>query len=468
MSRTPQAKKSSAAKRAAVVVPIIALTLAPYLHAGFMHVWSIREIEDAPLLVVATVEGVAKKQPVPPGRTRSSLPEQYWEATLRVHRSYSRKPLPVRPRITVRYVSYGDGAAGMSGYPIWPRFETGQTALFALAPGESGLWRLVADDGANLTVPALVAQSRAPDAPPNGRAFILAELANALANGGAANRYAAAVYLRAPGAWPDGFRGIAERAVGASDDRWLEVSCALLASLGIPHPTVAELMANPNLPGLANQGAAWALAKGAKRDYPDRLIRCLLRNMPAYDWGAANELLEFKDSPLAIGTMKNSLSRDPAGSIYVAWVLVRNGQRAFLPEALDAAVSLVRAPESVLMNRLQASSWLLRDYGSDWQFEVIPATLRRLKNKNEDAYRNLFGSVNYMQSRRELRVAAVLIDDRRPGFRTLRYCDVAAATVERLSGQAFGIKREMTLEDRDRAVARAAAWLDSHPQASRN
>jgi hypothetical protein len=73
-----------------------------------------------------------------------------------------------------------------------------------------------------------------------------------------------------------------------------------------------------------------------------------------------------------------------------------------------------------------------------------------------------------MQSRRELRVAAVLIDDRRPGFRTLRYCDVAAATVERLSGQAFGIKREMTLEDRDRAVARAAAWLDSHPQASRN
>jgi hypothetical protein len=294
----------------------------------------------------------------------------------------------------------------------------------------------------NLTVPALIGPPRILEAPPNGRASILAELANALANGDTPSRYAAAVYLREPGAWPDGFREIVQRDVGTSDDRWLEVACSLLASLGIPHPTVAELMATSDLQGLGNQTAAWALAKGAKRDYPDRLIRCLLRNMPVYDWGAANELLEFKESPLVIGSMKSSLSRDPGGSIYVAWVLVRNGQRGFLPEALDAAVNLVSAPERVLMNRLQASSWLLRDYGSDRQFDVIPATLRRLKNQNEDAYRKLFGSVNYMQSRRELRVAAVLIDDRRSGFGTLRYCDVAAATVERLSGQAFGIRQQ--------------------------
>ena len=168
-----------------------------------------------------------------------------------------------------------------------------------------------------------------------------------------------------------------------------------------------------------------------------------------------------------VGSLKTLLSRDPGGSIYVAWVLVRSGQRGFLPEALVAAVNLVSAPERVLMNRLQASSWLLRDYGSDRQFDVIPATLRRLRNQNEDAYRNLFGAINYMQSRRELRVVAVLIDDRRSGFGTLRYCDVAAGTVEKLSGQAFGFKQQTSLEERDRAVARAAAWLASDPQAGR-
>jgi len=426
------------------IIATIALTSAPHLHAGIWHVCTIREIQDAPLLAVATVEAVAKKKPVPPDRTRSKLPEQYWEAALRVHRSYSHQPLRVGTRINVRYVSYGDlgaGAGGVNGYPIWPRLETGQTALFPLAPEENGSWRLVADEGTNLTVPALIAP-RTLEAPPNGRASILAELANTLANGDTPSRYAAAVYLREPGAWPDGFQEILERDIGTSDDRWLEVACALLASLGIPQPTVAELMATPDLQGLGNRTAAWALAKGAKRDYPDRLIRCLLRNMPVYGWGAANRLLEFKESPLVIGGMKSSLSRDPGGSIYVAWVLVRDGQREFLPEALDAAVNLVSAPERVLMKRLQASSWLLRDYGSDRQFDVIPATLRRLKNRNEDAYRKLFGSVNYMQSPRELRVAAVLIDDRRSGFGTLRYCDVAAATVERLSGQAFGIRQQ--------------------------
>jgi hypothetical protein len=226
-------------------------------------------------------------------------------------------------------------------------------------------------------------------------------------------------------------------------------------------------MVNANVPRL-EKNAAWALAKGAKRDYPDRLIRCLLRNMPVYDWGAANELVEFKDSALVVSGMKSSLSRDPAGSIYVAYVLVHNGQRGILPEALDAAAKLVSAPESVERNRLLASTWLLGDYGSDQQYDVIPATLRRLKNENEDAYSKLFHWTDDGRSLRGLRAAAVLIDDRRPGWGTVRYCDAAAATVQRLTGQAFGIKQEMTLEERDRAVARAAAWLSSHPQAGRN
>jgi hypothetical protein len=114
------------------------------------------------------------------------------------------------------------------------------------------------------------------------------------------------------------------------------------------------------------------------------------------------------------------------------------------------------------MNRLQASSALLRDYGTDDQFDIIPATLRRLQNVNEDQYRKLFGSVSYRQNKRELRVAAILIDDRRPGFGNLRYCDVAAATVEKLSGENFGIEQEMTASEHDRAVALAAAWLSSH------
>lgn len=139
----------------------------------------------------------------------------------------------------------------------------------------------------------------------------------------------------------------------------------MLASLGIPQSTIHQLMANPNWPGTGNQAAAWRLEKGAMRDYPNRLIRCLLRNMPIYEWGATNRLLEFKDSPFVIHELTVSLTKDPSGSIYAPYMLVRNGQLAFLTVALKAAVKLASNPGPVPMNRLQASSALLRDYGTD-------------------------------------------------------------------------------------------------------
>jgi len=316
-------------------------------------------------------------------------------------------------------------------------------------------------------VPAIALAPQTHHAVHNGRAFVLSELANTLANGSPANRYAATVFLREWGTWPDGFREMLEESVGSSDDRWLEVACALLASRGIPHDaTVAEIMATPDLPGAFHQGLALALRKGASRDYPDRLIRRLLLNMPSYEWGASNTLVEFKDSPLVVRELTASLIADPSESIYPAWVLIRNGQHAFLQTALGAAVKLVSdSDQATWVGNLQASVSLLRDYGTDRQFDIIPTTLRRLKTANERKYRQLYSSVNYMHSKRELRVAAVVIDDYRPIFGTFRFCDSAASTVQKFSGEDFGIKREMTSEDRNRAVARATAWLNSHRNA---
>jgi hypothetical protein len=199
---------------------VAVLALAPQLHAGLVHVWgigvSIGEIDDSPALVVATVQGVVIKELAPSGRPRSNPSDRYWEAALRVHRAYSRQSLNKDATIMVRYISYGSPNAGVMNGPIWPRFEKGHTALFPLTPGDDGQWRLVADEGFNLTVPAIPGNPQT-QPPASERTFILGELANTLTNGTAADRYAAAVYLREAGAWPDGFREVLDQAMGGSD-----------------------------------------------------------------------------------------------------------------------------------------------------------------------------------------------------------------------------------------------------------
>lgn len=438
-----------------------------HLRAGFVHVWAIGEIENSPALVVATVERVARKEAVPQAQWRSSAPEQYFEAILRVRRVFSRARIGVGGTVTVRYIGAGEShPVVMNGFPMWPPMEKGVMALFPLAPGKDGKWLPVADQGWNLIVPA-ISDFRGSGKVQSGRSFIIAELANTLANGDAASRYGASLYLREANRWPDGFRPELERAVGANDNRWLEVACALLASMGTPRPTIGELMGQPDSEDPRNRyrEIGWVLAKGVKRGYPDRLIRALLRNQTAYEWGAANSLREFKDSPIVIQAVRAALVHDPRASIHLARQLIQAGQRAFLREALNAAVKLASSPEGVSISTLQAASWLLREEGTDEQFNVIPATLRRLKFENEEDYRKLYGSVSYSVSKRELRTAAVLIDDRRFGFGRLRYCDVAAAAVERFSGESFGMNQSMTLDERDRRVAIVAAWLRTHRDA---
>jgi hypothetical protein len=254
------------------------------LPATLIHTWSVSEIENASAMVVATVESVTQKEMVPASERLPNSPAQYWEASLRVLRAYPAGAVAGKASITVRYAA-GDRSSGGgfgNSVSIWPHFEQGVTALIPLTPDNGSIWRLVATQGGNLTVPAIEQAPQTAGTLSTGRAFILAELANTLANGATAKRSDAAVYLRNGFEWPDGLREALERAVGNDDDRWLEVAGTVLANRGIPHSHIDQLMANENLTAKADQAAAWVLAAGVKRDYPERLI-WTLRNMADYD-----------------------------------------------------------------------------------------------------------------------------------------------------------------------------------------
>ena len=125
----------ASSRAVAALVPFLAATA----HAGLIKSWSIGELGQAPVLAVCSVDDVAKREPVPAGTVRWSGSYRWHEATLRVERVHSNLALAPVPgdRIIVRYVGFSDFlAGGISGSPIWPMFEKGHRAIFALSPSK--------------------------------------------------------------------------------------------------------------------------------------------------------------------------------------------------------------------------------------------------------------------------------------------------------------------------------------------
>lgn len=135
--------------------------------------------------------------------------------------------------------------------------------------------------------------------------------------------------------------------------------------------------------------AAWALKKGATRDYPNRLIPALI------DRGLYDPLKEFRDSPVLDSEMILALRRKAPESMRLASNFIRLGKTAFLAEALQAASELAQKPPSrpdANLSQLIFASKLIIDHGSDAQLEEVVQSLRRFQTTDEDQYRSISGA----------------------------------------------------------------------------
>jgi hypothetical protein len=452
--------------------PIFALTALAPLWASPGTYRSFASLDSIPVLAAGTVEQVIRLGEVPASQRRFPWAERNFEARVLIHRVFFQgrsQPFAPGDPIAIHYANpEGPLPSGGGGYgpPVILDIHKGQTFLFPLLR-KNGSWALDQDQSRNPVLPALAAEPLFAGPPHTGSGFVFREIAHVLARGGARQRSQAAVWLTwFSGDVPPALPRLIRNAFGVDDNVWLEAGCAFLGILGVPRNN-AELVYGEASPPFhsVRQLITWILWKGDRRDYPNRLIRCLLRNSGAYAWGAAVTLVDFKDSTVLIDGLNAAMRRNKPGSMTVAHFILNAGQRAVLPEALELAQRLVTTT-SGRGAELQAAAQLILKEGDSRQFEALAATLVRLKQEDENRYRELWGAAAYGQNRRELRLAAILIDDRRFGFGALRYCDVAAGEVQRISGVPLGIAQQMTPAARDAAVAGAAAWLKAHPDAA--
>ena len=426
------------------------LVLAPSLAAYPVSPRSFAALDSVPVFAVCTIERVTKTA------------AHDFEARVLIHRvhfaSPGGKPFGPGDHIAIHYTNPDPPPAGggFAGPFIFLDLQIGETVLLPL-DGHNSVQR---DYPGNPAISALPTDPGFAPEPASGAAFVSRELAHIFAHAEARQKSQAAAYLTTfYGEIPDDLPRLLTAALGRDDDAWLEAGCAFLGVLGIPRNN-AELVYSETSPPFHDLRhlITWMLWKGDRRDYPNRLIRRLLRNSNAYAWGGAMTLVDFKDSTTLIDELNAGLRRNQPGSMTIAATILRAGQPAVLPEAIAQATRLIERDT----DELQPAAQVLIEQAADHEFEVIPATLARWKHTDETRYRKLWGVAGYDKHPRALRLAAILIDDRRPVFGMLRYCDLAASVVEMQSGLKLGAMDKMPLAGRDAAVASAAAWLKAH------
>lgn len=138
----------------------------------------------------------------------------------------------------------------MSG-PDVPHLKPGDILALPLklnSQPSTAPWWLIADEGRGLVIPAIASGPRFAGVPGDGRVFLLREIASTLSGGKRENLFAEASYVSEQNAITPELMSLLHSKLDVRDDRWSQIAAAILSSLGIPRPSVADFRANDFVP----------------------------------------------------------------------------------------------------------------------------------------------------------------------------------------------------------------------------
>jgi hypothetical protein len=444
------------------------------LHAGFLKEWQVKETASAPVLVAGRILAVHRNERVPDDQLSWKAETWSMMADVEVLRAFntsataSQMPL-VSQQIRVHFLAYGPSLTAFvccSPTPL-PNIPPGEIRILPLQENSnpaSEPWQLMADSGADITIPVRADAENEPAPPVSARAFLILEFANTLSRGTPGEVAALSGYLSRR--WEDlspELMPLLESGIGDNRQQWAEIAANLHAARGIPRPAVAELfaarpedLAKPgpfqgNLPLLA--AALRKLGRSSETD--NLLIRTWIADAPFNAWGSANSLIEYAADPLTTETLRQSLRDGLSGASYLAYVLVNHGNKAILPDAVERAFRVVDDLASMGTSDMQGAAAMLRDHGSDQELTRLAAVVRKYQTLDPKYYNLLWQYATEADNPREARVLAVVLSDRRtvPGD-DLRYCDYALGEVRRLRKQKADV-RPTPMAERDQEIAQA-------------
>jgi hypothetical protein len=390
-------------------------------------------LAQAPVIATCIVEE-ASRDSLPAGSVRRVVAAH---ALLRVLRSFPQSAFAPGERIRLDYEALPEGDQGMSG-PDVPRLKPGDTLALPLklnSQPSTAPWRLIADEGRGLVIPAIASGSRFAGPPKDGRAFLLHEIASALIGGTRREVFAEASYVSEQNAITPELMSLLHSKLGARDDRWYQIAAAILSSLGIPRPSVADFLIDKDVSGGGRFAGSLITAViqelGPSQRAKETLVHHLLVNSDIASWGVGMTLREFAQEPSLIRELRQMLKARSSGTLNVARDILITGQREIWQDATTLSLYYLSKP-GVDPSELQAACSVIRDFGTDEQFGQLLGQIRSSQYRDQPHYDELWRNILWSNNSRERDVLEVLLKDDRMYQSYARYSDIARGELTRI------------------------------------
>ena len=378
--------------------------------------------------------------------TRGTLPSGspnrtvFGRAEISVLRAFPPSALVPGQHIQLEYEQLPEEAPSMNG-PDVPPLQSASIFVLPLKLNprpEIEAWHLTADEGLGIVIPAIEPQLAFPAQPKSKREFLLKEVAAALGAGTRDETVREASYLRLQktNAYAAEVMMLLESELNGEKQRWALVAASLISSPGIPRPTVANFMAgkyeglDTSWPGSLAEMSVRRLAKFV--DGQDQLIHQLVSISDLNEWGSGFALQEFAQDAGLATELRSALEAHRPGSLYVAYDVIKAGQRGIITSALNTAFAYVNGA-SKRHSDIQAACWVIRDYSTDAQFEEFLSDIKKSQYSDQKHYDELWRNTIWSDSERERAVLEILLNDQRMYNSTQRYSDIARYELARLN-----------------------------------
>jgi hypothetical protein len=173
---------------------------------------------------------------------------------------------------------------------------------------------------------------------------------------------------------------------------------------------------------------------GPTQEAKEKLIHELLAFSDLASWGVGMTVPEFAQEPALVRELRAMLKARSPGALPVARSVLIAGHRSILPDAIALSFHYLATPGAD-PSEFQAACWVIRDFGTDQEFNRVVAEIRAAQYSDRPRYDELWRNIIWSENDRERAVLEILLKDDRIYQANLRYSDIARGELTRIQAR---------------------------------